>query len=167
MLKNGLLNKILNTKSLKEVYEILLSYSSIGKFLAYQLAIDINYSELINFSENDFVVAGPGAEDGISKCFKNYKDFSKEYIIKYVTERQDYEFDRLGLKFQNLWGRKLHLIDCQNLFCEISKYTRVALPNIQGKSNRKRIKQKYKPNKVTYRLYYPPKWNINHLIKDL
>jgi hypothetical protein len=167
MLKDNLLDKILNAKSLKEVYEILLSYPSLGKFLAYQLTIDINYSELCNFSENDFVKAGPGALDGISKCFKNFDQFSPEYIIQYVTEQQKDEFKRLNLNFKNLWGRDLHLIDCQNLFCEISKYTRVALPNLKGVSNRTKIKQKYIQNKEPIKIFYPPKWKINDLIKGI
>ena len=39
-----------------------------GDFLAFQLLIDLNYSNLTDFSEMDFVVAGPGARDGIRKC---------------------------------------------------------------------------------------------------
>lgn len=165
MMKDNLTNKILNAKSLQEIYNLLFSYPSFGPFLAFQYTIDINYSTLSNFSENDFIVAGPGALDGISKCFKNYNDFSAEYIIKYVTEKQEEEFKQYDLNFQSLWGRKLHLIDCQNLFCEISKYTRVALPNIEGVAKRTRIKQKFKPNNAPIDFFYPPKWNINHLIK--
>lgn len=32
----------------------------------------------------------------------------------------------LGLRFRSLAGRRLKLIDCQNLFCEVDKYARVA-----------------------------------------
>ena len=71
MMKDNITQKVLNAKSLEEIYLIMKSYPSFGKFLAFQFAIDINYSELIDFSENDFVVAGPGALDGISKCFEN------------------------------------------------------------------------------------------------
>ncbi len=165
MMNNKILDKILNAKSLKDLYELLLSYPSFGKFLAFQYAIDINYSPLTNFSENDFIVAGPGALDGISKCFKNFNDFSSEYIIRYMMENQREEFKKYGLYFQDLWGRDLHLIDCQNLFCELSKYTRVALPNIEGIAKRKRIKQKFKRNKTPIDFFYPPKWNINQYIK--
>jgi len=38
-------------------------------FLAYQFVTDINYSEITDFSEMDFVVPGPGARDGLKKCF--------------------------------------------------------------------------------------------------
>lgn len=165
MMNNGLLDKVISTSSLEALYKLLLSYPSFGKFLAFQYSIDINYSTLTDFSENDFVVAGPGALDGISKCFKNYNEYSAEYIIQYVTEHQNDEFQKYDLEFKNLWGRDLHLIDCQNLFCEISKYTRVALPDIKGIANRKRIKQKFKENKQPIDFYYPPKWNINQYIK--
>ena len=165
MMKDNITQKVLNAKSLEEIYLIMKSYPSFGKFLAFQFAIDINYSELIDFSENDFVVAGPGALDGISKCFENYKDFSPEYIIKYMDEQQDNEFKKYDLDFKSLFGRKLHLIDCQNLFCEVSKYTRVALPNVEGVAKRTRIKQKFKYNKTLIEFFYPPKWNINDTMK--
>ena len=38
-------------------------------FLAYQYLIDLNYAAGLGFSEMDFVVPGPGARDGIRKCF--------------------------------------------------------------------------------------------------
>src|SRR5690606_14656200 len=64
-----LLEAIENAKDMEEVYNILLSVPTFGSFLAYQYTIDINYSTLTNFSEMDFVKAGPGAKDGIKKCF--------------------------------------------------------------------------------------------------
>lgn len=164
MMLDGITEKVLNATSLQVVYEILKTYPSIGNFLAFQYTIDINYSNLIDFSENDFVVAGPGALDGISKCFTNANQFSAEYIIKHMMEIQKEEFNRYDYKFQNLWGRDLHLIDCQNLFCEFSKYTRVAMPNIQGVANRTRIKQKYKYNNKPIDYFFPPKWEINSLV---
>jgi alpha-glutamyl/putrescinyl thymine pyrophosphorylase clade 1 len=52
----------------------------------------------------------------------------------------------LGLDFPGLFGRPLQPIDCQNLFCEISKYARVAHPEVGGVANRTRIKQSYHPS---------------------
>jgi hypothetical protein len=167
MLKDNVTQKIMHASSIEELYRLLLSYPSFGKFLAFQYAIDINYSNLVDFNENDFVVAGPGALDGISKCFANFHDFSSEYIIQYMTEMQDQEFERFNLNFNDLWGRKLHLIDCQNLFCEVSKYTRVALPDIEGVAKRTRIKQKFKPNFTPIEFFYPPKWGINQNIQRI
>ncbi|WP_448137575.1 nucleotide kinase domain-containing protein [Sphingobacterium siyangense] len=158
---HDLLEKLQNSRSLEGVYNILLDIPTFGPFLAYQYTIDINYSQLINFSEMDFVVPGPGAKDGIRKCFLNLGDYSEADIIRWVTERQQSEFERLNLEFKSLWGRPLQLIDCQNLFCETDKYARVAHPDIRGISDRKRIKQIYKStyNQIDY--FYPPKWGIN------
>ena len=72
-MQTGIAKKIAKAKSLTELYEILLSYPTLGSFLAYQFAIDINYSELCDFSEMSFVIAGPGAKNGIVKCFKDLK----------------------------------------------------------------------------------------------
>lgn len=156
-----LLEKIRSAKSLEQVYLLLLSIPTFGKFLAYQYTIDLNYSEIINFSEMDFVVPGPGALDGIRKCFSYLGDYSEVDVIKWVTENQEAEFKRLDIDFRNLWGRPLQLIDCQNLFCETDKYARVAHPEIIGYSGRKRIKQIYKPNQSKFDYFFPPKWGIN------
>ena len=162
MMRTKLSKKIAKAKSLKELYEILLSYPTLGSFLAFQFAIDIDYSELCDFSEMSFVVAGPGAKNGILKCFGNLKGFKYEDIIKYVSERQEEEFDKRNLEFKSLFGRRLQLIDCQNLFCETDKYARVAYPEICGLNDRKRIKQQYvNRNLETIDYFYPPKWGVN------
>ena len=165
MIKEKVSEKISNAKSMFEAFTLLKSYPTIGDFLAYQYVIDLNYSETLQFSEMDFVMPGPGSKDGIRKCFSNYGDYSESEIIEYVTESQEEEFKRLGLDFKTLWGRKLQLIDCQNLFCEVDKYARVLYPQSNGISNRKRIKQLYVPNKMPFIYWYPPKWNINDLIQ--
>lgn len=161
VLNKSLIEKVRSTKSLQELYNILLKIPTFGSFLAYQYAIDINYSILTNFSEMEFIVPGPGAKDGIKKCFIDFGDYDFSDIIKYVTDNQEKEFERLELDFKNLWGRRLQLIDCQNLFCETDKYARLIHPDILGYSNRKRIKQIYKPKKGSINYFYPPKWGIN------
>lgn len=166
MMDDEVPDRIASCKSMREAFDLLLSYPMIGDFLAYQYVTDLNYSELCNFSEMDFVVPGPGAIDGISKCFKSLGGLTETDIIKLVTERQCEEFERLGLEFASLWGRPLQLIDCQNLFCEISKYSRVSHPKVKGVANRTRIKQKYKPNTEPLPLWYPPKWGINDRIQQ-
>lgn len=165
MMNDAVPDRIATAASMRAAFNILVSYPMIGNFLAYQYVTDLNYSEICDFSEMDFVVPGPGAIDGISKCFRSLGSLTDTDVIKLVTERQADEFDRLGLEFQYLWGRPLQLIDCQNLFCEISKYSRVRHPEIIGIANRSRIKQKYHPNSEPITLWYPPKWGINDRIE--
>lgn len=151
-------NKILKCKTMKEAFDILKSYPLIGNFMAYQLVTDINYSDVVNFKEDEFTMAGPGAIRGINKCFIDKENNSYEDIIKYMYKVQDKEFKRLGLDFKKIGNRKLMLIDLQNIFCELDKYLRVYKPNL--KSNRVKIKKQYTPKKDKIDYIYPPKWNI-------
>jgi hypothetical protein len=164
MITDGLFQKIKDSNNLKEVYQLLLEYPSLGSFLAFQYTIDLNYSELINFSEMDFVVAGPGAKNGIMKCFATLGDYTFEDIIKMMADEQEKECERLEINLPNLWGRTLQLIDCQNLFCEVDKYLRVSNPEIESSAGRKRIKQKFKKSRGPISLFFPPKWKINEKI---
>lgn len=153
--------KILEAPSMRALYDTLLSIPSIGPFLAYQYSIDLMYSPHLPFSENDFVQPGPGALNGIAKCFVTLGDYSPAEAIAWVAGRQQHEFSSRGLLFGTLWGRPLHLIDCQNLFCEVDKYARVAHPEFSSLTGRTRIKQKYSPSGVMPEPWFPPKWNLN------
>ncbi len=85
-------------------------------------------------------------------------------LIRLMYEMQEERFAELGFTFQSLWGRKLQLIDCQNLFCEVDKYSRVAHPEIEGISGRTRIKQVFRPRGDMPIPFFPPKWGINDKI---
>jgi len=164
VVKDRVINRIVKAKSLEEIFHILESYPLLGKFMAYQLATDINYSEVINFDDNSFTIAGPGAERGINKCFIDTKGKSYADIIYWMTENQENQFQRLGLNFKSLWGRPLKAIDCQNLFCETDKYCRAAFPDL--KSNRKKIKAKFTATPQPIDYFYPPKWCINDQVQE-
>lgn len=157
--KDKVQDKLVQCKTMEEAFLILRNYPLIGNFMAYQLATDMNYSEVVDWSENEFTVAGPGAIRGIRKCFIDKEGMCDEEIIRYMYEHQEEEFKRLHLNFKRIGNRPLQLIDCQNLFCEVDKYCRVALPNL--KSNRTKIKKKYAPKKETIVYMYPKKWNIS------
>lgn len=161
MMRDDLPKRIQDCASLREVYEALNQYPSVGRFLAYQYAIDLNYSPVIDFSEMSFVVAGPGAIDGIAKCFSNKGGLTESEVIAWVAERQRSEFARFECGFRGLGSRPLQLIDCQNLFCEIDKYARVAHPEYAGRSGRTRIKRRYVASNRPVDLWFPPKWGIN------
>jgi hypothetical protein len=96
--------------------DLLRSYPTLGDFLSYQFATDINYSEVTNFSEMDFVVPGPGAKSGIRKCFSNLGGLSEEEVIFLVAKHQDEEFDRLGIRFERI-GNRPYTHRLPKLFC--------------------------------------------------
>jgi alpha-glutamyl/putrescinyl thymine pyrophosphorylase clade 1 len=162
--RRALPRAIAAARCLQDVYEALLAYPLIGPFMAYQLAIDINYSELVDFSESEFTVPGPGSERGIRKCFPTARRAEMPSVIHWMVEQQYAETTRLGIDLPTLWGRPLQAIDCQNLFCELDKYARVAFPEL--KSNRSRIKTAFSPSAEPLPLFYPPKWGINEQISS-
>jgi len=162
MMEEQLPARLHRARSLEEAYRLILGYPGLGPFLAFQYAIDLNYSEVLDFREAEYVVAGPGALDGISKCFSDTKGLIPEEIIYLMVDRQESEFKRLGLPWRGLFERRLQPIDCQNLFCETSKYARVAHPNIPGLSGRTRIKQGYRRTSARDKLpTFPPKWELS------
>jgi len=161
MMKESLPERIQDCKKMSSGYDLLLQYPMIGKFLAYQYITDINYSKLTDFSESEFTIPGPGARDGIRKCFKTLGGITESELIKLLADRQEFEFERLGLDFRGLGGRRLQYIDIQNVFCETDKYCRIAHPGLQGISGRTKIKQLFKINKKPIDFLFPPKWKVN------
>jgi len=145
MLAQGLPAKLLRARSLREVYEAILAYSGIGPFLAYQYAIDLNYTAMLEFREDEFVVPGPGALDGIAKCFSDLDGATPTQVIHRMHETQEQEFARLGLRFG-----------------EISKYARMKHPSIRGVNDRLKIKQNYRVDPAPIPIpFFPPRWGIN------
>ncbi len=151
---------VTSARSLQEVFEALVKFPLIGPFMAYQLAVDLNYSPLISFSENEFTVPGPGAERGIRKMFPEARRADMRFIIEQMVDDQDEASDALGLPIPRLSGKRpLQAIDCQNLFCEVDKYARVRFPELR--SNRSRIKAPFTPSVEPLPTpFYPPKWGL-------
>lgn len=165
MMKDGIARKLLAARRLADVYKTILAYPTIGPFLGFQYAIDVNYGAAFGWSEMDVVVPGPGALDGLRKCFEDPGDYSEEDLIRFTADEQNTAFARRDLEFGGLWGRPLQLIDCQNLYCEISKYSRVAHPEVQGLSGRTQIKQLFRPNFERIDYWFPPSWGLNAIVE--
>jgi thymidylate kinase len=167
MLSEGLPERVLAAPAMRDAFDLLKTVPTLGDFLAYQYVTDLNYSSAMDFSESEFVVPGPGARDGIRKCFSSLGDLTEADVIRFVHEHQQEEFDKRQLPFKSLWGRQLQLIDCQNLFCEVDKYARVYHPDVKGNSGRARIKQRFRPAQTPLSYWFPPKWGLNEHIGDV
>jgi hypothetical protein len=165
MMRDHVPERIAGIRNLKKTFNILRSYPTLGDFLAYQYTIDLAYSDLDCGLESDFIAPGPGALRGIRKCFSDIGKLTPSDVIHYVTEHQQEEFSKRDANFQDLYGRPLQLIDCQNIFCEIDKYARAYNPELSV-GGRTRIKQKFSINSESIKLFYPPKWGINDRIPE-
>lgn len=163
-LENDLAKEIIEAASLEGLYLLLHRFPLMGDFMSYQIAIDLNYSTLVNFSENDFTRPGPGALRGIKKVFVNTAGLTPSEVVMWMVEHQTEQFDRLGLDFSGLFGRSIQAIDAQNLFCETDKYCREALPELT--SARSRIKAKHTASHQPISLCFPPKWGLNNFVEE-
>jgi alpha-glutamyl/putrescinyl thymine pyrophosphorylase clade 1 len=158
MLKDRLPERILEAQSLQQVFLALRAFPLIGPFMAYQLAIDLNYGPDLAFGEDDFTVPGPGAVRGLAKVFENLGDHSPQSAVHWLVEQQATISDELGIAPPRLYGRPLHAIDCQNLLCELDKYARVKFPHLR--SDRRRIKQAFAPAGELPEPFFPPRWAL-------
>ena len=122
MMSDELPMRLNNASTMQRAFELLRGFPTIGDFLAYQYVTDINYSTITSFTEREFVVPGPGAINGIRKCFSDTAGLEQRGSNSVHGRSPEMEFERLGIRFRSLWGRRLQLIDCQNLFCEVDKY---------------------------------------------
>jgi hypothetical protein len=160
MMQESVPQRLQAARTMAEGFAILRSYPMLGNFLAYQFVTDLNYSDLTDYSEREFVVAGPGAMDGLKKCFPNMSASDAPTLIRFMCDHQETLQEGLGLQPVTLCGRPLQLIDCQNLFCETDKYARVAYPDIVGISGRTRIKQSFRVTGPLLPPVFPSKWRL-------
>ena len=159
VLRDGTVLRLTQAASLEDLYLELLAIPSFGRFLAFQYAIDLNYSPHFDFDEMEFVVAGPGAIRGIAKCFEDTGGLDPEEVVAGMAAIAEKHLSDQPTPFKDLYGRRLHLIDCQNLFCEVDKYARVRHPT-RSNGGPSRIKQRYTPDDRPLTLGYPPKWGL-------
>lgn len=160
--ENGLMYKILDSKTMEELFNNFLSLDIYGDFIAQQYTIDMMYSPLVDFDENEFIVAGPGAKRGIGWTFDITGKPNYSEIIKWVHANFWELVDKYGegVEFLPLPNREPTLIDLQNCFCETSKYSK-GLGNRFNKKHNERIKNTFKPNKNKIIYKFPPKWGIS------
>lgn len=161
MMSEGLAKRLTSCPTMRDAFNQMRNYPLMGDFLGYQFVTDLNYSAFLDFSEMEFVVPGPGATAGLRKCFLELGDLGPSDTIRWMATTQDEHFTALGIRFRDLGGRPLQLIDCQNLLCEVDKYARVKHPEFNETGGRYRIKQKFRPRVAPLEYWFPPKWNLS------
>lgn len=127
-----------NAKYAADVYEAIAAYPGMAAFTTFQLMLILSYSPLLNFSSNDFVIAGPGGRAGLLKMFgaslrraKKAAPGIEADILRWMAKTQRAHFKRLGLDFAYLRDADGHelvldLADLEHAVCEVDKYTRRA-----------------------------------------
>lgn len=128
-----IVDKVKSCRRQNEVCDELSSYMGLGKFLSYQIFVDMTYIEEFPFSENEYTLAGPGCVMGLNYLFEDRDGMSYEECLFWLRDNLDHLFvENLGKDwdpgrvFWDLpeWDRKFNVMSLENCFCELSKYIR-------------------------------------------
>ena len=95
--------------------------------------MDLTYIDEFPFSENEFVIAGPGCTYGIEILMENRNNFSgmtSEEIIFWIRDNIHKEFERLNLEWDPVklfidvpeYDKCLNVMMIENCLCEFQKY---------------------------------------------
>lgn len=116
-----------------EVCNKLSSYMGLGKFLSYQIFVDMTYIEEFPFSENEYTQAGPGCVMGLNYLFEDRDGMTYEECLFWLRDNLDRLFvEELGKDWDAkrvFWDlpeedRCFNVMSLENCFCELSKYIR-------------------------------------------
>ncbi|KAF9247228.1 hypothetical protein BU15DRAFT_84772 [Melanogaster broomeanus] len=127
VLMHDLPRELRKAKYLADVFGYLRSFKSIGDFTAYQLLLNLSYSNVMNFSEFDFVVIGIGSRRGLQRCFgKKIPPSAEVDLVRWMQITQEQHFERLGITFNGLGPDHLAMMLCdiEHTLCELDKYVR-------------------------------------------
>ena len=123
--------RLLECESPDEVYQAMYDeIEGLGPFLAYQIWVDFTYIPEYPFSENHFTIAGPGCRAGIDLLFLNKDGMTHEECIFWLRDHQDSIYGDYGYVREQFWSAEapedqcMNVMQLENMFCELSKYTR-------------------------------------------
>lgn len=140
---------IMQAENQMEVYDIIRGLRGFAEFLAYQVFVDLTYIPDFPFSENEFVICGPGCKRGMDILFEDYDYLTHEEALFWLRDNIE-DMCRFGYANGSMknpytpkalfndrapYDRKLNIMALENCFCEFQKYHRT----FTGKS-RPRVK---------------------------
>ena len=159
-----IVERLLEAKNQQECFDTIKSVRGFADFLAYQVFVDLTYIKEFPFSENEFVIAGPGCKRGLDHIFIDRDCMTYEECIFWLRDninedsyslfRDDdlWEFEEENKLphrtydpnklFNDLpkYDRCMNVMSIENCMCELSKYIKA----VKGTG---RPRNKYKPFK--------------------
>lgn len=110
----------------KNIIECLKWINGIGNFLAYQMFVDFTYIEEFPWSENEFVVSGPGCIKGLSELFVDRDGLSWDELLFWLRDNCPITKQECGELMVDLpqYDRYMNIMSLENCMCELSKYIR-------------------------------------------
>jgi len=120
---DGLTTRMRKVGTLEEAHALLVELWGIGPFIAYEIVNDLMYTDFFpqGFTENDFVVVGPGAAHALKFFWGLIK---KEDQLDHMEHLKSRQVKGLGKNFH--WLNRsgdISLANIENSLCEFRKYT--------------------------------------------
>lgn len=121
------------------VMDALKQIDGVGDFLGYQMFVDFTYLPEFPWSENEFVVSGPGCERGLSELFIDRDGLTFDELLFWLRDNCPFTQEELDELMVDLpeYDRKMNIMSLENCMCELSKY-------IRAKEGTGRPKNKYR-----------------------
>ena len=137
--KVKLVKAIKSAKTPMDVMNAVKQIDGVGDFLGYQMFVDFTYLPEFPWSENEFVVSGPGCERGLSELFEDNGGLTFDELLFWLRDNCPFtqeELDDLMIDLPE-YDRKMNIMSLENCMCELSKY-------IRAKEGTGRPKNKYR-----------------------
>lgn len=128
--------RLMKAKDQQEAYHIIKGVRGFSDFLAYQVFVDLTYIPEFPFSENEFVVCGPGCRRGMDVLFDDYGGLTYEEALFWLRDnieeicREWYSRGVVKNRYapkklfndRELGSWNLNIMALENCFCEFYKY---------------------------------------------
>lgn len=126
---SGLVTGIRWARSPQEVIDTLKQVKGISNFLAYQLFVDFTYLDDFPWSENEFVVSGPGCSLGLDYLFINKGGLEDEELLFWLRDNCPITREWCMEHMTDLpeEDRYMNIMSLENCMCELGKYMKTKL----------------------------------------
>lgn len=119
--------RIIQSKTAEEVGAAIQSVRGFASdFLSFQVYVDLTYIKEFSFTEDDWVLAGPGCKWGLDYIFPSLVGTYVESLV-WLRDHMDYILALHGVNLKEIMvdlpmeERRMSLSACENLMCELSK----------------------------------------------
>lgn len=126
---SSLVTGIVIAESPQMVIDSLKQVKGISNFLAYQLFVDFTYLEDFPWSENEFVMSGPGCSLGLSYLFTDKGGLEDEELLFWLRDNCPItkEWCKEHMTDLPMEERYMNVMSLENCMCELGKYMKTKL----------------------------------------
>ena len=175
----SVMESVLQRKDPTFTFKTITSLRGVGRFLGWQVCLDLGYWNPAVYNESIHVEVGPGAAEGLAWLFQDTGGLSAVECVKHLDKVQTAWFDKIGVdaaQRELLFGSMpapptqqgaakptgpLNLMAIEGCLCEGNKYFRVHYNDGSG-----RFKCKYTPHKGADERYLADYAAMQRLLKE-